>query len=52
MLLYAQICAWRPEYYPEIDTYVETIRNATKGFGTDEKELIQTLGSKDVHERT
>ena len=40
-----------PEYYPEIDTYVETIRNATKGFGTDEDALIQTLGSKDIHER-
>jgi len=40
-----------PEYYPEIDTYVETIREATKGFGTDEDALINTLGSKDVHER-
>jgi hypothetical protein len=40
-----------PEYYPEIDTYVESIREATKGFGTDEDALIETLGSKNIHER-
>ena len=40
-----------PEYYPEIDTYVESIRDATKGLGTDEDALIETLGSKDIHER-
>lgn len=40
-----------PNYYPEIDTYVETIREATKGLGTDEDALITTLGSRDIHER-
>ena len=40
-----------PEYYPEIDEYVEKIREATKGLGTDEDALIQTLGSRDIHER-
>ena len=40
-----------PNYYPEIDTYVETIREATMGLGTDEDALITTLGSRDIHER-
>ncbi len=40
-----------PNYYPEIDNYVETIREATKGLGTDEDALITTLGSRDIHER-
>eukprot|EP00579_Thalassiosira_antarctica_P025749 CAMPEP_0202017226 /NCGR_PEP_ID=MMETSP0905-20130828/36474_1 /ASSEMBLY_ACC=CAM_ASM_000554 /TAXON_ID=420261 /ORGANISM="Thalassiosira antarctica, Strain CCMP982" /LENGTH=476 /DNA_ID=CAMNT_0048577829 /DNA_START=70 /DNA_END=1500 /DNA_ORIENTATION=- len=40
-----------PEYYPEIDVACEEIYEATKGFGTDERSLIVTLGSKDTIER-
>jgi hypothetical protein len=40
-----------PNYYLEIDTYVETIREATVGLGTDEDALITTLGSRDILER-
>jgi len=40
-----------PEYTPEIDDACETIHEATKGFGTDERALIDTLGSKNTIER-
>lgn len=40
-----------PEYYPEIDAACEAIYEATKGLGTDERALIDTLGSKNVKER-
>lgn len=40
-----------PAYYPEIDDACEQIREATKGMGTDERTLIQTLGSKNTLER-
>jgi len=40
-----------PSYYPEIDTACEEIYEATKGFGTDEKAIINTLGSKNTIER-
>ncbi|KAL3801933.1 hypothetical protein HJC23_010277 [Cyclotella cryptica] len=40
-----------PSYYPEIDDACDEIYKATKGFGTDEKAIIATLGSKDCKER-
>ena len=40
-----------PSSYPEILDTCDEIYKATKGFGTDEKAIIATLGSKDVNER-
>lgn len=40
-----------PEYYPEIDSACEAIHAATEGFGTDEEQIIKTLGSKNTVER-
>lgn len=41
-----------PEYYPEIDDHCEIIRQATKGFGTDEHALIDALGKRNMVERS
>lgn len=40
-----------PEYTPDIDEACETIYTATKGLGTDEDAIIDTLGSKNTIER-
>lgn len=41
-----------PIYTPEIDEACDLIRSATKGLGTDERALVETLGSKDAVERS
>ena len=40
-----------PEYTPEVDDDCETIHKATKGLGTNERALIDTLASKNTIER-
>jgi len=41
-----------PECEPEIEEACEEIREAVKGWGTDEQALIDVLGSKSAEERT
>jgi hypothetical protein len=40
-----------PAIYPAIEEACDQIHKATRGFGTDEKAIIATLGSKDTKER-
>lgn len=41
-----------PEYYPEIDEYCEAIQQASEGFGTDERAIIDALGKRNAVERS